>query len=219
MNKPAPSGPKWRRRAEARPDEILAAALAEFTARGFDAARMEDIARRAGISKAGVYLYFDSKEALLKALILDRMAPVTDRAKALAGASDPAAALRVLGAAVAGLMRDPEFFAVPRLVIGLSARFPAIAEHYRDQVVRVARGALETLIARGVKMGQFRPVDTDAVVRAFIGPLVFEALWTHVLRGESALDDPAALIEAQFDLILNGLAPAPQDPQTSETRA
>ncbi len=68
--KAAPKGAgKWRRRAEARPDELLDAALDEFIARGFDAARVEDIAKRAGLSKGAVYLYFKSKEEVLRALI------------------------------------------------------------------------------------------------------------------------------------------------------
>src|SRR5215469_12534829 len=87
---------RWTRRAEARPEEILEAALAEFTERGFEAARMEDIARRAGLSKAGVYLYFPSKDALLKALIDARMTPLVQQAIAsgLANAADPKLALR-----------------------------------------------------------------------------------------------------------------------------
>src|SRR5689334_18310529 len=89
---------RWRRRAEARPDEILEAALAEFTERGFEVARMEDVARRAGLSKAGVYLYFDSKDALLKALIERRMSPLVQQALAagLAQVGDPKAALKLI---------------------------------------------------------------------------------------------------------------------------
>src|SRR5262245_41676979 len=86
----------WRRRAEDRPDEILEAALAEFTERGFETARMEDVARRAGLSKAGVYLYFESKEALLKALIERRMTPMIQQALSagLAQVHDPKIALQ-----------------------------------------------------------------------------------------------------------------------------
>ncbi len=74
-NPAIPAPPRWKRRAALRPEEILEAALAEFTENGFEAARMEDIARRAGISKAGVYLYFPSKDALLEALIEAKVAP------------------------------------------------------------------------------------------------------------------------------------------------
>jgi AcrR family transcriptional regulator len=199
---------KWRRRAEARPDEILEAALSEFTERGFDAARMEDVARRAGLSKAGVYLYFESKEALLKALIARKIAPMAQQARAAvtAGAADPAGALRMLVTLAATRLADPNNFAVPRLVISVSARFPEIAEYHRTQVVELLRDTIEALITAGIAKGVFREVDPRAAARAVIGPLLFEAMWTHVLRGESALAAPETLIEAQLDLLLKGLA-------------
>ncbi len=201
------AGPRWRRRAEARPEEILEAALAEFTERGFEAARMEDIGKRAGLSKAGVYLYFPSKMALLEALIEARVSPLAVQAQTLAeaGQDDPLAALRLLARVAAHRIADPNVFAVPRLVIGLSGRFPQIAEYYRAHVVEKARGALEALIAAAIAKKQIRTADKDAVVRAFIGPLFFEAMWTHVLRGESALANPEKLVEQNFDILLNGL--------------
>lgn len=208
MNAATPAR-RWRRRAEARPEEILEAALDEFSERGFDAARMEDVARRAGLSKAGVYLYFESKEALLEALIEAKVAPLAQQARQLAasGLSDPLLALRMLARIAAERIRDPRLFAVPRLVISLSARFPAIADHYRKNVVEIALAALTQLIEAAIKTGQIRRADPRAVARAFIGPLFFEAMWTHVLRGETALDRPENLIESHFDILLKGLEP------------
>ena len=144
---PTPPPRRWRRRAEARPAEILEAALAEFTARGFEAARMEDIAKRAGLSKAAIYLYFPSKMALLEGA--DRSqgrAAGADAVQTLAraGAADPLTALRMLATtAASSRLAIPNVFAVPRLVIGISGRFPEIAEYYREHVVEKARGALE----------------------------------------------------------------------------
>lgn len=205
----AAAKPRWRRRAEARPDEILDAALEEFTERGFEAARVEDIARRAGLSKAGVYLYFPSKMALLEALVESRVSPLAAQAQTLAqaGRDDPLAALRLIARVAAHRLADPNVVAVPRLVIGVSGRFPEIADYYRTHVVEKARGALEALIKAAIADGQIRDVDVNAAVRAFIGPLFFEAMWTHVLRGESALRDPENLIEQHFDVLLNGLEP------------
>lgn len=199
---------KWTRRADARPEEILEAALAEFVERGFEAARMEDIARRAGLSKAGVYLYFESKDALLKALIQSRITPLIQQALAtgLANAADPKMALRMIAAGIAERLRDPKNFAVPKLVISLSGRFPEIADFYRSHVVEQARRALEGLMAAGIAQGVFRNVDPKAAARAFIGPILFEALWAHILRGESALDDPATLASTHLDLLLEGLS-------------
>lgn len=203
------SAPKWRRRAEARPDEILDAALEEFVARGFEAARMEDIAKRAGLSKAAIYLYFPSKVAVLEALIEAKVAPLAANVQQIAalGVGDPLTALRMMATAAAYRLSDPNLFAVPRLVIGISGRFPEIAKYYREHVVEKARGALESLIEGAMAKGQIRRVDANAVVRAFIGPLFFEAMWTHVLGGETALNDPQKMIEHQFDVLLSGLEP------------
>lgn len=201
--------PRWQRRADARPEEILESALAEFDERGFEAARMEDIAKAAGISKAAIYLYFPSKMALLEALIEAKVAPLAAQAQKLAaaGQADPLNALKLFATVAAARMADPKVIAVPRLVIGISGRFPEIAEYYRTHVVAKARGALEKLIETGIANGAMRKVDTAAVVRAFIGPLFFEAMWTHVLKGETALADPQKLIEQQFDVLLHGLEP------------
>lgn len=198
---------RWQRRAEARPEEILDAALAEFTERGFEAARMEDIAKRAGISKGGVYLYFVSKTALLEALIEARVTPLARLAQTIAatGAEDPMGALRMIATAAAHRLADPKVFAVPRLVLAVSGRFPEIAHYYRKHVVEIARGALEQLIEAAMAKGALRRVDPQAAARAFIGPILFEALWTHVLRGESTLGDPEKLIEQHFNVWLNGL--------------
>lgn len=207
--KSAPPSPRWRRRAEARPEEILEAALAEFTARGFEAARMEDIAKRAGLSKAAIYLYFPSKMAVLEALIEAKVGPIARQVQTLsaAGVADPLTALKMLATMAAHRLGDANLFAVPRLVIGISGRFPEIATFYREHVVEKARGALETLIEAAMTKGQIRRVDKAAVVRAFIGPLFFEAMWTHVLNGETALHQPQKLIEQQFDILLSGLEP------------
>lgn len=198
---------RWRRRAEARPEEILEAALAEFTERGFEAARVEDIAKRAGISKGGVYLYFPSKIALLEALIEARVTPLARLAQTIAatGAEDPMGALRMIAMAAAHRLGDAKVFAVPRLVISVAGRFPEIAEYYRVHVVEVARGALEQLIETAMAKRVLRRVDPRAAAHAFIGPILFEALWAHVLRGESALANPERLIEQHFDVWLKGL--------------
>ncbi|MGE3143325.1 MAG: TetR/AcrR family transcriptional regulator [Hyphomonadaceae bacterium] len=206
-NRRQPLRARPQRRPDLRPDQILDAALDEFAARGFDAARMEDIAKKAGLSKAGVYLYFNGKEALLDALIAREVAPIAERVRVLAeaGAADPAGALRLIAATVAQRLFDPRVFQTPRLLISISNRFPALAERYRARVAQVAVGALESLTAAAVAQGVFRPVPPRAFVRAFIGPLFFEAMWTHVLRGESAFADAQALIDEHFDLLLRGV--------------
>jgi len=169
---------------------------------------MDDIAARAGISKAGVYLYFDSKEALLRALISREISPIAAQLTAIAeaGAADPEATLRLMATAAIERLSDQRFFAVPRLIIAISGRFPDIADFYRTEIVETAMAALAKLVTAGIDKGVFRPVDPVLAVRAIIGPVMFAALWRHVLRGDLDIP-PAKVIEGQVDLLLNGLKP------------
>lgn len=214
MRKPAktaraqkPRSVARQRRPEARPDEILDAALAVFSDQGFDAARMDDIAARAGISKAGVYLYFASKEALLEALIEREVAPVADRVSALAktGAADPAGVLKLIVATAANNLLDARIVQTPRLVLSIANRYPSIAAHYRKRVVDVAIAGVEKVFAAGVKAGVFRRAPPRAMVRAFIGPILFEAMFAHVLKGDSPFTSEQ-LVAQHIDILFHGIA-------------
>lgn len=200
------SAPKAARRPDARPDEILDAALAEFAARGFDAARMEDVAKRAGLSKAGVYLYFPSKEALLTALIEREMAPIATRVAALAaaGQADPVAAMRLIAATFAERFTDTRIVQIPRLVISIANRFPEITDLYRARVAEPGIKAFESLVRAGIAQGVFRDMPERAAMRAFIGPLLFEAAYGLILKGEG-LPAREDFIAQHFDMFLNGL--------------
>lgn len=205
--KSASGGPKWRRRAEKRPDEILDAALDEFNERGFDQARVEDIAARAGISKAGVYLYFDAKEDILRALIEREIAPIARKAHQLAeeGVDDPATTLGAIIAGLSAVVSNPRVFAVPRIVLSVSGRFPEIGAYYRKHVVEHGLAAMETLHRAGVERGLFRGVDSGMVARTAIGSTFLYALWLHVLGGEPDDRKPTERAREQLDLLMNGL--------------
>jgi AcrR family transcriptional regulator len=200
--------PKWRRRSEARPDEILDAALDEFNERGFEATRVEDIAKRAGISKAGVYLYFNSKEEILRGLIQREIEPIARRieAMAIAGVKDPLKTIHAIVAAFATVTTNPRFFAVPRVVISVAGRFPEIGEYYRKNVVEHGIRAIAALHRAGVKKGIFRDGDSETVARAIAGPMMMHAMWTHVLGGDPGAMSPAERAAAHIDLLLQGLA-------------
>lgn len=201
--------PKWRRRAEARPDEVLDAALDLFIAHGFAATRVEDIAVRAGLSKGAVYLYFDSKEAILEALVRRSIVPVAKNAAEMARSApgDPRDVIRMMVTLVAGRISDPRISAIPRLVIAESGNFPRLAKMYREEVLDRALTALETLIRTGVERGVFRPVDPRLAVRNVVGPMLAHALLAGVFgitEGDGA--DPRRFVESHLDILLNGLA-------------
>ena len=202
-----PAAPKFRRRSDARPDEILDAALSVLAERGFDGARMDDIAARAGVSKGAIYLYFDSKEAVLKGLVEREVAPVAARLSAIAdaGAGDPGATLRLIIQTATALTQVPGFAATPRVILSVAARFPEIGLFYRRRVVDVALEAVEALIAKGAATGAFRAVDAAAGARMVMGPVMLKALHVHVLGGAPD-EDPAMRAEALADILFRGIA-------------
>lgn len=205
--RPSSPAPKFRRRAEARPDEILDAALLVFTDKGFEPAKVDEVAARAGVSKGAVYLYFESKEALLRGLIEREVAPVAARIRALAeaGAADPAATLRLLVATAAGLVANEKLFATPRIVLSVAPRFREIAAYYRERVIDEALGAVTRLIREGGKRGVFRDVDAEAAARMVMGPLLLYAMRRHVF-GAREKSSAEARATAHLDILLNGLA-------------
>lgn len=210
MARSAPS-PKRARRPEARPDEILDAALAVFSEKGFAAARVEDVARAAGLSKGAVYLYFDSKEALFEALVrrfADQViAGAVTRFSAMAE-DDAEAALRSAVRFLVTLLSDPGLSAPPRLVLAEAGRFPAIAALYRREVIAVGQKTIGGLLDAGVTRGQFRAVPREVVLRAVIGPVMAHMFLTHVFPNPDAPPhDPETIADGLADLLLNGLRP------------
>jgi AcrR family transcriptional regulator len=201
--------PKFRRRAEARPDEILDAALALFTERGFAATKVDDIAAAAGLSKGAVYLYFPSKEALLEGLVHRAVEPVADLAVArLSDRSDhPHVTLARAMGAVAGAMANERIVAVPLLILREAPALPRIAEVYREAILSKVIPALSALVADGIARGQLRPVDPDLAVRTLVGPLIVHMLLARVFgimpEGGLALD---RLIETHLSIVFDGLS-------------
>jgi AcrR family transcriptional regulator len=200
--------PKWRRRAEARPDEILDAALEEFSAKGFETARLDDIAAKAGLSKGAVYLYFDSKEAILNALIERQVAPIARMMRGLAeaGLATPESTLSALLVAFHTVLREPQIAAVPKIVFSVAPRFPGVAAFYREQVIEEGLAAIAALHRAGVEKGVFRPADSMTVARFVLGPVLMQVLLRHVFRAPPPNATPEDEGAALADLLMRGIA-------------
>ena len=198
--------PKFRRRAEARPDEVLDAARALLAAKGFAATSVEEVARGAGLSKAAVYLYFPSKQALLTGLVRRAVAPVADLAlEQFAGfRGDP----RPLIGGMLRMMADPRLFALPSLILREAAVGPQMAEVYRAEVLDRVLPALRGLIAQGVAGGHIRAVDPDLTVRSIMGPVLAHLLLAQVfgVMPEGGLQ-MERLIENHLGILFAGMEP------------
>jgi AcrR family transcriptional regulator len=198
---------RWRRRKEARPDEILAAALASFAERGFAATRLEDVAARAGISKGTLYLYFKGKEELFEAVVRATLVPNLERLEVLTASFEGSSArlLERLLLTIAGVV-DSRVGAIPKLVIAEAGNFPDLARFYLDEVVRRGLRLIGTILRRGIERGEFRPVDVDHTVFCVIAPMLIAALWKNSLEPhDDAPLDAQALARAHLELLLRGL--------------
>jgi AcrR family transcriptional regulator len=206
-----------RRRKDARPQELLDAALALFSERGFAATRAEEVAARAGVSKGTLYLYFPSKEELLKAVIRANLADRIAAGAELAARHDgPCTAL------LQGLLTqwwcqlyDSPAAAVFKLVVTEARNFPDIAQFYAQEVAEPASRLLQDIVQRGVRSGEFRAIDVDNAVHSLVLPLVMVCLHRHSL-GACPVEwhlDGHAFIHHHVNLLLHGLlAPAQVPP-------
>ncbi|MSP49332.1 MAG: TetR/AcrR family transcriptional regulator [Alphaproteobacteria bacterium] len=200
---------RGRPRKIAKPEDLLAAAFRVFSEKGFSAARLDDVAREAGVSKAALYLYFKSKQAIFEALVRSAVVPNVERLEGhVAGWQGSAGdLLRMLVQAIARVVVESELSAFPKLIIAEASNFPDLARLYRTAVVERVLGLLAQIIRRGIDAGEFRPTDPHLAARLVIAPLLFSAIWkTCFARHDPTPFDPAPLLSLHVDTLLRGLA-------------
>jgi AcrR family transcriptional regulator len=216
MPRPAPTRrprrPRWRRRPQARPEEILEAAIAVFGERGFARARLDDVARRAGVSKGTLYLYFRSKDALFREVVRTLKGGALGRAEAFVDQFEGTSG-ELLGRLIHRMwehLSEPRQVAISRLIQSELHRFPELAQFYFDEVVLRSRRLLEGVLARGLARGEFRPAQARFAARGI--PALMTML-SGLHRSFSRFDPeplPAeAAVNGAVDLILYGVVARP----------
>jgi AcrR family transcriptional regulator len=206
---PQPQPRRRARRKEARPGEIIEAALRLFADRGFAATKLEDVAAAAGIGKGTIYLYFPTKEDLFRAVVRQAVVPNLDAAVALLEDPDRPAAdiLRAIAERFL-LMLDTDLTAIPKLVIAESGNFPALARFYAEEVIFKGMALIRGVLARGIERGEFRPIDLDGALPLFSAPMMLLLLWKHSLGRHTDIQfDPRLVVATHLDVLLRGLAP------------
>jgi AcrR family transcriptional regulator len=205
-----PSRPRSRARAAKAAERraaILKAALDEFSERGFAAARLDDVARRAGVGKGTIYLYFTDKEALFQELVRFQIGPVVGALEAALASDLPLAviverALDIFVREIYGTHRKQ----VLRLIISEGPRFPALAEfYYREVLVHILK-AVRARLARAVERGE---IDGDELVRfpQLLGaPGIVAIIWSGLFDRFEPLD-VRAMLRAYFDRLLGPRSP------------
>ena len=200
--------PRWQRRKDERPAELLAAALEVFVEKGFAATKLADVARRAGVTKGTVYLYFDSKEALFKAVVRETIVPVIAQGEALARAFTGSARELVerLVREYWRLVGETALAGIPKLMMAEAATFPELTRFYYDEVVTRGHRLMAGVIERGIKNGEFRPVDVMVAAKLAMSPLIHAT----VARRAFASCMPEAFnvqqyLDTHIDLYLHGI--------------
>ena len=192
-----PGQPKWRRRSEARPGEIIAAALVVFSEKGFAAARLDDIAARAGVSKGALYLYFETKQDLFRAVVRETIAPNLEAVAGFVGQSQMP---------FGDLMAESRLGAVAKMVIGESRNFPELAKVWHEDVVSLMLGAMGGAVAAAQARGEVRPGDPQLYVFSLAGPLLLGVLWREVFVPVGVKPiDLKALLAQHAEVVLRGM--------------
>jgi AcrR family transcriptional regulator len=200
----------FRRRKEARPGELVRAALDTFVEKGFAATRLEDLATRAGVSKGTIYLYIESKEVLFKAVIEAGLAPALEAVKAVTA---PAAKidrpaielLRSYCDVWQRIMRETPMASLLKLLVAESGNFPEVVQWFADSVVRPAKTAMANIVAAGIARGDFRPIPIEVAADIFLS-LMWQCAFNKVWCG---LPSPERFLEEALEVLTHGVASVP----------
>jgi AcrR family transcriptional regulator len=212
-----PGTPSHQRRKAERPDELLDAALSLFVEKGYAATRIDEVARRAGVSKGTLYLYYASKEELLREVIRSRLStPIAVAFETVAAHTGSTAELmtdviapwwaEVIGSDASGVFK---------LIITEVRNFPEIADFYNREVVEPGHRLMDQVIRRGIAAGEFRSVDVPAAVHSLVLPMIMLCVHRHSIgacEAGASIGDPLDFIRAHFSLLLQGLRQMQSDP-------
>jgi AcrR family transcriptional regulator len=202
--------PKFQRRKEDRPAEITEAALAVFAENGYSATRVDDVAKRAGVSKGLLYLYFKTKEELFKAVIRSFVAPKVRELSDIVDESDLSAEEFIRGPFLQMIksLPDSPVRIIVRLMFSEGHNHPDLVEFYWENVVTHAIEMMKKLVARGVQSGEFRKSAVDDLPQLLVSPVILSIVWNQVFERLEKLDTDL-LIETHIEAMLSYLKVQP----------
>ena len=211
---------RWQRRKAERPGEIIDAALELFVAKGFMATRLDEVAKHAGVSKGTLYLYFENKEALFKAVVETLVVPEIERTEQQIQAFDGSASelISQLVKQWWASVGESQLCGLPKLIISEAGNFPELASFYVEQVIGRIRRVIAGLINRGIESGEFRPCDAAYAARLLLAPMVFAAIYQHsLLAYDNEPFEVPAYLDNHLDIFLHGLVTPVEEAGVSTT--
>jgi TetR/AcrR family transcriptional regulator len=215
---------KRERRKEARPGELLDAALDLFVEKGFAATRAEEVAARAGVSKGTLFLYFISKEELFKAVVREnisgRFQEWNEEFQGFEGSSADMVryCMKVWWERVGATKAS----GITKLIISESRNFPDIAAFYHQEVIKPGEDLIRRILQRGVDRGEFQIADMEYAMFTIIAPMIFLVMMKHSLGACVPQDqplDPERYIASQVEVLLNGLRVRPGEDGKTQGRS
>lgn len=216
MSCPFKTKPRWVRRKEARPQELLAAALDLFVERGYAATRLDDVAAQAGVSKGTLYLYFTNKEELFKAVVRENMLPVLGEAEEIVSKHDGHSRELFIEIMRGWWERigSTKLSGITKLMMAESGNFPEVSRFYYEEVIARSNAMIVSMLARGVARGEFRQIDPHQAMNVVVAPMVMLMMWKHSFGACGIREiNPDEYLTCFIDLLLNGLlTPAPAMP-------
>jgi len=204
----AESKPRWSRRKDERPKELLSAALDAFVERGFAATKLEDVARKAGVSKGTLYLYFENKEELFKAVVRNTIVPNIAQSEKLIADFDGATKdlFRELFTLWAKQISVGNVAGICKLMFAEVSNFPELAQFYHAEVILRNELMIIQLLERGMKSGEFRPLDLTVIPKIITAPMLMLMLWSQSFCSYNAQPlDTDNYIKNYVDTMLAGL--------------
>jgi AcrR family transcriptional regulator len=194
--------PRYQRRKEDRPQEITQAALEAFTEKGYAATRVEEVAKRAGVSKGLLYLYFKTKEELFKAVVKSVVIRRIDQLIGNIETTELSSEDFIRGPLLSFMKRVPgsPVAIVIRLLISEGPRHPDLVDYYYENVVAKGLAAITGFVERGVEQGEFRKSVITELPQLFLAPVMLSIIWNIVFKTREL--DTDKLIETQIDMLL-----------------
>jgi AcrR family transcriptional regulator len=206
--------PRWTRRKDARPNELLAAALELFVERGYAATRLDDVAAKAGVSKGTLYLYFTNKEELFKAVVQENIVPLLAEAEQIIDnySGHSSDLFREFILAWWDRIGATSLSGITKLMLAEAGNFPEVVKFYHDEVISRSNILIIRMLERGIARGEFRPLDTRQVKQVVVAPVLMLMLWKHsfAICNIEAID-PRAYLETTIDLLCNGMLARPAE--------
>jgi AcrR family transcriptional regulator len=194
--------PKYQRRKEDRPQEIADAAFAAFAEKGYAATRIDDVARRAGVSKGLTYLYYKTKEDLFKAVVKNVVVRRVDSLIGNVESTELSSEEFLRGPLLDFMKKVPgsPIAIVIRLLISEGPRHPDLVDYYYENVVARGLAAIRQFVERGVERGEFRPEALEHQPHLFLAPMMLSMIWRLIFTDKPL--DTDALMNSQVEMLL-----------------